>query len=143
MFENSWRPVAPELLYLLDSYNTKMMCFGEGAIDLCTHEKAVFFLPVNIFSKMAFLVTQHTTVCLDHSVAHQLSWPHDTLLFILIQSTIDTLYATISDILEHCCTQLMLLGIIEYHHQCVHNPRINSQAVIKGVALKRLGEKKL
>ena len=23
--------------------------------------------------------------------------------------------------LEHCCTQLMLLGITEYRHQCVHN----------------------
>ena len=34
--------------YLGDSYNAKIVCFGEGAMELCTHEKAVFFLPVNI-----------------------------------------------------------------------------------------------
>ena len=94
----------------------------EGAIELCTHEKAVLFLPVNIFSTMAFLVTQHTSVCLGHSVACRLSWPHDIVPLILIRSTIDTLYTTISDMLEYCCTQLMLLGIIQYHHQYVHNP---------------------
>ena len=31
--------------YLGDSYNAKLVCFGEGAMELCTHEKAVFFLP--------------------------------------------------------------------------------------------------
>ena len=31
-----------------DSYNAKMVCFGEGAMELCMHEKTVFFLPVNI-----------------------------------------------------------------------------------------------
>ena len=38
-------------------------------MELCTHEKAVFFLPVNIVIvwSLAFLATQHTTVCLDGS----------------------------------------------------------------------------
>ena len=44
-----------------DSYN-------ERAIELCTHEKAIFFLPVDIL-----------TVCVC-----RLSWPHDTLLCFLI-----------------------------------------------------------
>ena len=40
--------------------------FGEGAMDLCTHEKSVFFLPVNILTvwSPAFLATRHI-VCLD------------------------------------------------------------------------------
>ena len=56
-----WRP------YLGDSYNAKMVCFGEGAMELCTYEKAVFFLPVNILMMWspAFLAARHTTVCLD------------------------------------------------------------------------------
>ena len=47
-----------------DSYNAKMVCFG---IEVCTHEKAVFFLPVNILTvwSPAFLAARHTTVCLD------------------------------------------------------------------------------
>ena len=38
-------------------------------MELCTHEKAVFFLLVNILTvwSLAFLATQHTTVCLDGS----------------------------------------------------------------------------
>ena len=45
--------------YLGDSYNAKMVCFGEGAKELCKHEKAVFFLPVNILMVWlpAFLAT--------------------------------------------------------------------------------------
>ena len=35
------------LLYLSDSYNAKMVCFVEGAMELCMYEKAVFFLSVN------------------------------------------------------------------------------------------------
>ena len=38
------------LPYLEDSYNAKMVCFGEGAIELCTSEKAVFFIPVNMLT---------------------------------------------------------------------------------------------
>ena len=36
-------------------------------MELCTHEKAVFFLPVNILMVWlpAFLAAQHTTMCLD------------------------------------------------------------------------------
>ena len=36
-------------------------------MELCTHEKAVFFLHVNILTvwSPAFLAAQHTTVCLD------------------------------------------------------------------------------
>ena len=53
--------------YLGDNYNAKMVCFGEGAMEVCTHEKAVFFLPVNILTvwSPAFLAARHTTVCLD------------------------------------------------------------------------------
>ena len=51
--------------YLVDSYNTKMVCFGEEAIELYMCEKAIFFLPVNILM-LAFLATRHTTVCLDN-----------------------------------------------------------------------------
>ena len=36
--------------YLGDNYNAKVACFGEGAMELCTNEKAVFFLPVNILT---------------------------------------------------------------------------------------------
>ena len=38
------------LPYLADSYNAKMVCFGEGAMELCMREKAVFFLSVNILT---------------------------------------------------------------------------------------------
>ena len=38
-------------------------------MELCTHEKAVFFLPVNIFTvwspAAAFLAARHITMCLD------------------------------------------------------------------------------
>ena len=53
--------------YLGDSYNAKMVCFGERAMELCMREKAVFFLPVNILTVWSpvFLATRHTTVCLD------------------------------------------------------------------------------
>ena len=53
--------------YFGDSYNAKMVCFGEEAMELCMHEKAVFFLPVNILTvwSLAFLAARHTTVCLD------------------------------------------------------------------------------
>ena len=36
-------------------------------MELCTYEKAVFFLPVNMLMvwSPAFLAAQHTTVCLD------------------------------------------------------------------------------
>ena len=36
-------------------------------MELCTYEKAVFFLPVNILTvwSPAFLAAQHSTVCLD------------------------------------------------------------------------------
>ena len=36
-------------------------------MEVCTHEKAVFFLPVNILMvwSLAFLAARHTTVCLD------------------------------------------------------------------------------
>ena len=39
-------------------------------MELCTHEKAVFFFPVNILMvwSPAFLAARHTTVCLDHGV---------------------------------------------------------------------------
>ena len=45
----------------------KWCVFGEGAMELCTHEKAVFFLPVNILTVwlLAFLAARHTIVCLD------------------------------------------------------------------------------
>ena len=45
----------------------KIVCFGEGAMELCMREKAVFFLPVNILTvwSPAFLAARHTTVCLD------------------------------------------------------------------------------
>ena len=44
-----------------------MVYFEEGAMELCTHEKAVSFLPVNILMvwSPAFLAARHTTVCLD------------------------------------------------------------------------------
>ena len=32
----------------MDSYNAKMVCFGEEAMELCMGEKAVFFLLVDI-----------------------------------------------------------------------------------------------
>ena len=37
-------------------------------MELCTHEKAVFFLPVNILTVwlLTFLATRHTTICLDY-----------------------------------------------------------------------------
>ena len=36
-------------------------------MELYTHEKAVLFLPVNMLTvwSLAFLATQHTTMCLD------------------------------------------------------------------------------
>ena len=36
-------------------------------MEVCIHEKAVFFLPVNILTvwSPAFLAARHTTVCLD------------------------------------------------------------------------------
>ena len=36
-------------------------------MDVYTHEKTVFFLPVNILTvwSLAFLAARHTTVCLD------------------------------------------------------------------------------
>ena len=36
-------------------------------MEVCIHEKAVFFLPVNILTvwSLAFLAARHTTVCLD------------------------------------------------------------------------------
>ena len=39
-------------------------------MELCMHEKAVFFLPVNILMvwSPAFLAARHTTVCLDPAV---------------------------------------------------------------------------
>ena len=52
--------------YLEDSYIAKMVCFGDGAMELCMHEKAAFFLPVNVLTvwSPAFLATRHTTMCL-------------------------------------------------------------------------------
>ena len=40
-------------------------------MELCMHEKAVFFLPVNVLVvwSPAFLAARHTTVCLDISMA--------------------------------------------------------------------------
>ena len=49
---------------LVDSYKAKMMCFGEGTMELCMCENAIFFLPVNV----------HVW----------LSWPHNTLPGVLI-----------------------------------------------------------
>ena len=40
--------VWPTLSGLVDSYNSKMVCFGEEAMELCMHEKAILFLSVNI-----------------------------------------------------------------------------------------------
>ena len=59
--------VCLDVPYLEDSYNAKIVCFGEGAVELCMREKAVFFLPVNILTvwSPAFLAARHTTVCLD------------------------------------------------------------------------------
>ena len=39
-------------------------------MELCTHEKAVFFLSVNILMVWlpVFLAAQHTTVCLDPKI---------------------------------------------------------------------------
>ena len=57
----------------------KMVCFGEGAMELCTHEKAVFFLPVNILTVWSpvFLAARHTTVCLDIKAGDTIlpTWP--------------------------------------------------------------------
>ena len=55
------------LLYLADSYIAKMVCFGNGVMELYMCENAVFFLPV--------------------SVACWLSWSHDTLLCVLIYNS--------------------------------------------------------
>ena len=56
-----------------DSYNAKLVCFGEGTMKLCTHEKTVFFLPVNILTvwSPAFLATRPTTVCLNTSFLNE------------------------------------------------------------------------
>ena len=44
----------------------KMVYFGEGTMELCWHEISIFFLPVNMhINELAFLVRQHTTMCLD------------------------------------------------------------------------------
>ena len=47
------------LPYLVDSYNARMVCFGEGNME---HENLVFFLSVN-----------------THGVMCQFSWTHDAL----------------------------------------------------------------
>ena len=39
----------------------KTACFGEGAMELCTREKAVFFLPVNILMVWCADFLGHTT----------------------------------------------------------------------------------
>ena len=54
--------VWPGLPYLADSYNAKMVCFGEGAMELWLFS---FFL--SIYSRCgvpAFLAARHTTMCL-------------------------------------------------------------------------------
>ena len=45
-------------------------------MELCTHEKAVFFLPVNILTvrSLTFLAAQHTTVCLDNNSSGRSRW---------------------------------------------------------------------
>ena len=45
--------------YLADSYNAKMVYFGEGAMELCMCEKAVFFLPANILMVNLWRQTSH------------------------------------------------------------------------------------
>ena len=42
-----------DLPYLVDA---RMVCFGEGAMELCMHENAVLFLPVAC-GALAFLAT--------------------------------------------------------------------------------------
>ena len=44
-------------------------------MELCTHEKAVFFLPVNILMvwSPAFFAVRHTTVCLNTNLILALS----------------------------------------------------------------------
>ena len=54
------------LPYLADSYNAKMVCFGEGAMELYACVKKLF----------SFFLT--------HGVVRRLSWPHDTLSCVLI-----------------------------------------------------------
>ena len=45
-----------------DNYNAKkMVCFGEGAMEPCTREKAVFFLPANILMVWHAGLLGHTT----------------------------------------------------------------------------------
>ena len=48
-------------------------------MEVCTHEKAVFFLPVNILTVWlrAFLAARHTTVCVD-IYQYLVSCPLDT-----------------------------------------------------------------
>ena len=68
-------------------------------MELCMCGNAVFFLPVNILmvwragflssflsiyswcGALDFLAARHTTMCLDHGVACQLSWAHFTAVY--------------------------------------------------------------
>ena len=49
------------LPYLEDSYDAKILCFGEGAMELSMHENAVFFLPVNTLTVWCTGFLGHTT----------------------------------------------------------------------------------
>ena len=65
--------VANLIKFTVPTWGTAIMqkwcALEEGAIELYTHEKAVFFVPVNILTvwSPAFLTTRHTTMCLDFS----------------------------------------------------------------------------
>ena len=55
------------LPYLVDSYNKKMVCFGEGVMELYMCENAIFFLPVN-------MPTVWCTGFLGHMTHYHVSW---------------------------------------------------------------------
>ena len=54
-------------------------------MELCMHEKAVFFLPVNKLTvwSPAFLAARHTTVCLDLSLTAFIRVTHHCITVLL------------------------------------------------------------
>ena len=85
-----------KLPYLTDSFNAKMMCFGERAMEYA-HVKILFSF---------FLSIIYT-----HSVAHQQSWSHDTLPCVLIYPVVALVLSWVIDCMAWAISLLWITYI--------------------------------
>ena len=81
-------------------------------MELCTHEKAVFFLPVNMLTvwSLTFLTTRHATMCPDIKCVVYPSTA-SRILVLRNQENIVFMYLVLYTVINHfCCGNFLRIG---------------------------------